>query len=106
MQLTIKPAGDSALVIIFGDKIDEGINKKAHAVADAIEKAAPEWLVEVVPTYTSVYVYYDPIKISYSEIVEALKPFLSAEPKKEEKRIVKIPVVYGGDFGPDIEFVA
>lgn len=101
-----KPAGDSTLVIILGDRIDEEINKKVHAVADAIEKIAPDWLIEVAPTYTSIYVYYDPLKISYSEAIETLKPSLSAEPKEEEKRIVEIPVAYGGEFGPDIGFVA
>ncbi|MCO6041369.1 5-oxoprolinase subunit PxpB [Thermococcus alcaliphilus] len=101
-----KPAGDSAIAIIFGDEIDENVNKKVHAVAEAIEEAAPEWLIEVVPTYTSVYIYYDPLKISYSEVLEAVKPFLSAEPREEEKRIIEIPVAYGGKFGPDIEFVA
>ncbi|NJE07924.1 5-oxoprolinase subunit PxpB [Thermococcus sp. M39] len=101
-----KPAGDSALVIIFGDRIDEGINKKVHAVANAIEKASPDWLIEVVPTYTSIYVYYDPLKLSYQEALDAIKPFLSAEPKEEKPRIVEIPTVYGGEFGPDIEFVA
>ncbi|AHF80495.1 5-oxoprolinase subunit PxpB [Thermococcus paralvinellae] len=101
-----KPAGDSVLVIIFGDRIDEGINKKVHAVANAIEKASPDWLIEVVPTYTSIYVYYDPLKLSYQEALDAIKPFLSAEPKEEKPRIVKIPTVYGGEFGPDIEFVA
>lgn len=101
-----KPAGDSALVIIFGDRIDEGINKKVHAVANAIEKASPDWLIEVVPTYTSIYVYYDPLKLSYQEVLDAIKPFLSAEPKEEKPRIVEIPTVYGGEFGPDIEFVA
>ncbi|GAB6101421.1 5-oxoprolinase subunit PxpB [Thermococcus atlanticus] len=101
-----KPAGDSALVIIFGDKIDEKINKKVHAVADAIEKASPDWLVEAVPTYTSIYVYYNPLKLSYQEALNAIKPFLSAEPEKEKQRVVEIPTVYGGEFGPDIEFVA
>ncbi|WP_324736167.1 5-oxoprolinase subunit PxpB [Thermococcus sp. SY098] len=104
--MQFKPAGDSALVIIFGDRIDEGINKKVHAVASAIEKASPDWLVEVVPTYTSIYVYYDPLKLSYQEALDAIKPFLSAEPKGEKPRIVEIPTVYGGEFGPDIEFVA
>ncbi|AIF69497.1 allophanate hydrolase [Palaeococcus pacificus DY20341] len=104
--MQFKPAGDSALVIIFGNEIDERINKKVHAVAEAIEKASPEWLIEIVPTYTSVYVYYDPLKIGYSEVVEAVKPFLNAEPKKEKARIIEIPTVYGGEFGPDIEFVA
>jgi len=101
-----KPAGDSALVIIFGDRIDEGINKKVHAVANAIEKTSPDWLIEVVPTYTSIYVYYDPLKLGYQEALDTIKPFLSAEPKEEKPRIVEIPTVYGGEFGPDIEFVA
>lgn len=101
-----KPAGDSAIAIIFGNEIDENVNKKVHAVAEAIEEAAPEWLIEVVPTYTSVYIYYDSLKISYSEVLEAVKPFLSAEPREEKKRIIEIPVAYGGEFGPDIEFVA
>jgi len=101
-----KLVGDSALVIIFGDMINENINKKVHAVAKAIEHASPEWLVEVVPTYTSVYVYYDPLKISYSQVIETVKPFLSAEPREEEKEIIEIPVAYGGTFGPDIAFVA
>jgi len=104
--MKFKPAGDSALVIIFGDRIDEKINKKVHAVASAIEKASPDWLVEVVPTYTSVYVYYDPLKLSYRNILDAIKPFLSVEPKEERPRIVEIPTAYGGEFGPDIEFVA
>ncbi|MBC7095961.1 allophanate hydrolase subunit 1, partial [Thermococcus sp.] len=103
---TFKPAGDSAVVIIFGNEIDEDLNRKVHAVARTIEEENPEWLVEVVPTYTSVYVYYNPLKTSYAEAVEALKPFLSAEPREEEERIVEIPVAYGGEFGPDIEFVA
>ena len=104
--MQFKPAGDSALVIIFGNEIDERTNKKVHAVARAIEKGSPEWLIEIVPTYTSVYVYYDPLKIGYSEVVEAVKPFLNAEPKEEKARIVEIPTAYGGEFGPDIEFVA
>jgi len=104
--MDFKPAGDSALVIIFGNEISESVNKKVHAVANAIEKAKPEWLIEVVPTYTSIYVYYDPLKINYQEILKAVEPFLSAEPKEEEHRVVGIPTVYGGEFGPDIEFVA
>ncbi|WP_461865410.1 5-oxoprolinase subunit PxpB [Thermococcus sp.] len=104
--MQFKPAGDSALLIIFGDRIEEGINKKVHAVANAIEKASPDWLIEVVPTYTSIYVYYNPLKLSYQEVLDAIKPFLSAEPKEEKPRIVEIPTVYGGEFGPDIEFVA
>lgn len=109
MYPKIKLAGDSAIAIVFGDKIDENINRKVHAVARAIERANPKWLIEVVPTYASVYVYYDPLKVSYTEVIEEIKPFLSVEPREEEekkKKVIEIPVAYGGEFGPDIEFVA
>ncbi|NJE47804.1 5-oxoprolinase subunit PxpB [Thermococcus sp. GR7] len=105
-MVKFKPAGDLALVISFGEVIDENVNRKVHAVAKAIERANPEWLIEVVPTYSTVYVYYDPLMVSYTKVAEAVKPFLSAESDEEKSRIVEIPTVYGGEFGPDIEFVA
>ena len=101
-----KPAGDSAIVIIFGDEIDEGINDRVQAVAKSIEEKAPSWLIEVVPTYTSLYIYYDPLKASYSEVLQGVRSLLPAKIKKGKKKIVEIPVAYGDEFGPDIEYVA
>ena len=49
MKPEIKPAGDSAILISFGEVIDEGINGRVQAVARAVEETNFEWLVEVVP---------------------------------------------------------
>jgi inhibitor of KinA len=57
MQPEIKPAGDSTILISFGEVIDEGINDRVHAIASAIENASPEWLVEVVSAYSSLLVF-------------------------------------------------
>ncbi|ASJ07467.1 5-oxoprolinase subunit PxpB [Thermococcus pacificus] len=106
MQPVINPAGDSTLLISFGETIDEGINERVHAIARAIEKAGFEWLVETVPAYSSLLVIYDPLKVTYTEVEASIKPLLNAEGCTVEGRLVKIPVVYGGKYGPDIEFVA
>ncbi|ASJ00401.1 5-oxoprolinase subunit PxpB [Thermococcus gorgonarius] len=106
MKPELKPAGDSALLISFGETIDEEINERVHAIARAIEKAGFEWLVETVPAYSSLLVIYDPLKVTYAQVEASIKPLLNAEGSAFEGRLVKIPVVYGGKYGPDIEFVA
>jgi len=106
MKPIIKYAGDMAAVIVFGEKIDEKINGMVHSIAKSIERDSPEWLKEVVPTYTSIYVYYDPLLISYDKLRFLLKNYLKKVEPEERGKTVKIPVVYGGKYGPDIEFVA
>ncbi len=106
MKPEIKPAGDSALLISFGEVIDERINARVHAIAREIEDASFEWLVEVVPAYSSLLVVYDPLKATYAEVEASIKPLLNAKAGGFEGRLVEVPVVYGGRYGPDIEFVA
>ena len=106
MKPMIKYAGEAAVVIVFGEEIDEKINSIVHAVAKNIESDNPEWLEEVVPTYTSVYVYYDPIVVNYDKLRFLLKNYLKKVEPEGHGKTVKLPVVYGGKYGPDIEFVA
>ena len=104
--MKIKPLGDSALLISFGEVIEDEINARVHAIARAIEKSNFEWLVETVPAYSSLLVIYDPLKVSYSEVEASIGPLLKAEGRAFEGRLIEIPVVYGSSYGPDIEFVA
>ncbi len=101
-------AGDSALVIEFGDEINQEVNRKVHALADALGKSSLPGLGEAVPTYRSLLIHYDPLCLSCDEVkafvLEVLQKCEEKSPPKA--RVVEIPVVYGGEFGPDIEFVA
>ena len=106
MEPKIRPTGDSALLISFGEAIDEKINGRVHSIAREIEKAGFEWLVETVPAYSSLLVIYDPLKASYTEVEASIKPLLNARREAFEGRLVEIPVVYGSSYGPDIGFVA
>jgi allophanate hydrolase subunit 1 len=56
----IVPAGDSALIVEFEERIDPAVNARAIAVADAVRAAAIAGIRDVVPTYRSVAVYFDP----------------------------------------------
>jgi inhibitor of KinA len=101
-------AGDAALVVEFGDEIDLEINRRVHALARALADSPLPGLGEAVPSYRSLLVHYDPLCLSHAEV----KAFVSAalrecgDAELPESRLVEIPTVYGGEHGPDIDFVA
>lgn len=104
MDIKLMPAGDSALVVEFGDKIDENVNAHVHALARKIEEQHIEGIVEVVPTFRSVLVQYDVFVCSYSKISDmilGLADHLDGF-DKTTKKIVKIPCCYGARFGLDL----
>lgn len=103
--MNFKPLGDSALLISFGEVIDEEVNDRVHALTKAIEGAGFEWLVEVVPAYSSLAVIYDPKLIDFEGVKRAVEG-LDVRAERVGGRLVEIPVLYGGEYGPDLEFVA
>lgn len=102
------PAGDRSLVMEFGNSISPEINSKIRNMVNAINKANIEYITEIIPTYRSILIIYDPLQISYIELIDSLKEMESTmgEGTVSSIRIVEIPTVYGGEYGPDIEFVA
>ncbi|AAL81397.1 allophanate hydrolase [Pyrococcus furiosus DSM 3638] len=104
--MKVRVVGDSCIAIIFGEDISEETNRKVHALADYLLNYNPEWLLDVVPSYSALYVYFDPLMIDYREVIDIIGKIKINEVERKEKRIIKIPIAYGGEFGPDIEFVA
>ena len=104
------PAGDSAILIELGSEIDPEVNSQVFALADSIEASKITAVVELIPTYRSLLVSYDPIISKYDEMRDQLEGFVTElEAIVEatgESRIVELPVVYGGEDGPDLESVA
>jgi KipI family sensor histidine kinase inhibitor len=99
--------GDSALNIEFGNEISEEINKKIRVAAALIENREISGISEVVPTYRSLMIHYDPLIIEYEELISILK-WIEENIKNVElysPEIIEIPVLYGGQYGPDIENV-
>lgn len=102
-------SGDSALVIEFGNEISVDINKKIRKMMDDIKKENIDGIVELVPTYCSLLINYDVLKIDYSTLVEKLKTFLNNNletAEGEEVTLVEIPTLYNDEVGPDLSYVA
>ena len=106
----VVPAGDSAILIELGSEVDPEISSMVFALTDLIKVAGLNSDLEVLPTYRSVLVYYDPFVCSYAEMFDAVNGAVEGlvEPisVNSSLKIIEIPVVYGGDDGPDLHFVA
>lgn len=100
-------AGDSALFVELGDIIDPALNARILALDAAVRAAAPAGLVETVPTYRSLMVQFDPLVFDVDAFIAFARRTLATMVKPEVKgRRWKVPVVYGGEFGIDLDDVA
>ncbi|MBX4265346.1 5-oxoprolinase subunit PxpB [Clostridium estertheticum] len=101
-------AGDRALVVEFGDKIEERVNSKIRSLTVAIAQEGIIGINETIPTYRSLMVIYDPIIMELDELIGMIKSIILKMHELElpGAKVIEIPTLYGGEYGPDIEFVA
>jgi len=100
--------GDRGLLLEFGDEISAEVNEKVRKMALALQAEPLEGIIEVVPTYRSLLVLYNPVVISLEDLKRRLKQLETGlkEISFPDPKLTKIPVLYGGEFGPDLEKVA
>lgn len=109
---------ETSVLVQFENEISEAAQLKVKAFADYLDENPFEGMVEYIPSFTSVTVFYDPMKLRECAEKEDKNIYQAAEEKinkilekvtisnNDEFRVVEIPVCYGGEFGPDLEFVA
>ncbi|WP_042474794.1 5-oxoprolinase subunit PxpB [Bacillus ndiopicus] len=118
-HITFKPLNDCALLVVFGDSISITTHQEIQQFHKIIEQQPFQGMIEAVPSYTSICIYYDIVKVSNSplrkhslSIYECIVTYLQKLLQKNEQfyvqtsRLIEIPVIYGGQFGPDLPFVA
>lgn len=96
------------LLVEFGDQIDAAVNARVHRFSRALMQSPPPGLVELVPTYRSLAIHFDPLCIHASRL-EALVQNLGEQFEEFEPpapRTIEVPVVYGGEWGPDLAGVS
>ncbi|MFC2013615.1 5-oxoprolinase subunit PxpB [Chloroflexota bacterium] len=100
--------GDKALFIEFGNSITPELNRRVRQLMLAIQNAGIPVITEAVPTYRSLLVYYNPLKIGLNELRETLDALVQKEEDSQflKPKATQIPIIYGGEYGPDLEFVA
>ncbi|MBI5652805.1 MAG: 5-oxoprolinase subunit PxpB [Chloroflexi bacterium] len=102
------PAGDSAILIEWADEIDDAINDRVHACAQLLHDLARPDIRDLIPAYSSLLVCYDPARVAFDEMRAFLETVLQSAPTMNARasRAIEIPTRYGGEFGPDLAFIA
>ena len=107
LEFKYKPAGDTSILINLENGINEETNKRIINFSNQIEKSPGSGFGEVIIGYQSVLVQYNPLRLTYAQAVDKLKSWeeWTSITNHEKRRTVEIPVLYGGEHGPDLERV-
>ena len=96
------------MLIEFGNEISPEVNRKIAAVVELMREQHIEGVVDVIPAFCSLLVNYDPRVIRYEKMRKRMESLLRVDIKVGEgkRKIFEIPVLYGGEYGPDLESIA
>lgn len=113
-EFKVKMMGERAVLIEVADEISREANTYVLALKRKLEEKAKvlRGILELVPAYTTLLIYYDPTHVSIDNLLQTIRK-VEGEIKSEaiekivgRRRIIEIPVIYGGEFGPDLQFIA
>lgn len=107
----ILPAGETCLFVDFGEKIDMQINSLVQGLKRSLTEKPFEGMRELVPTYRSLSVYFDPLTVDLEALNKRLMTDLESiteelDEDNADATQVNVPVFFGGEFGPDLSDVA
>lgn len=107
MTPTFLPAGDRALVLQLGETIDADTNARLIALAALVEAEAWPGVCEIVPTYRSLLIAYDPEHLRGAELEARLRRLWDRPGHaRAEGRLWQVPCLYGGAVGQDLDALA
>jgi KipI family sensor histidine kinase inhibitor len=100
--------GDRSLLVELGDEISLSVNQRVRELFLTLERHRIDGVVEAIPCYRSLHIIYDPLKITLPTLQDRIKGLRRTMNGTQipKPRTVKIPVLYGGEYGPDLVWVA
>jgi KipI family sensor histidine kinase inhibitor len=100
--------GDRSLLVELGGEISPSVNHRVQELFAALDLHPVDGVRELVPSYRSLLVVYDPLNISLGDLKRRIRDTYQNLDQSElpEPRTIDIPIVYGGEQGPDLESVA
>lgn len=104
---SLTPVGDSALLVEFENRIDPEINAQVLRLKQSIDIAKMPGIIEVVPSYRSLLIQYNCISTSLEQLSNAVNSLIDkADANAGNARCWRVPVLYGGEAGCDLDEVA
>jgi inhibitor of KinA len=106
-EIQFLPAGDTALVVQFGEEIERDLSARVLALSDRIRRADLAGVVETVPTFRSLAIHYDPLATSADRLQAALSEWLAeTDGERRAARLWRVPACYDERCAPDLMAVA
>ncbi|MDX3894886.1 5-oxoprolinase subunit PxpB [Pusillimonas sp.] len=107
MTVQFLKEGDTAMVVQFGDVIDRALSDRVLRLSRRIRALGILGVTDLVPTFRSLLVHYDPLIVGGDELKGRLEGLLeSSDAQRQEARQWTIPVCYEGGYAPDVDDVA
>jgi inhibitor of KinA len=103
----LKPAGENSILVVFGTTITPQVREKVCGFVTAFKALAVKGILEIVPSYCSVMIYFKMRTVSYGQIKLAVEKALAEmipEPQQIFK-VLEVPTCYDGVLSPDMETV-
>ncbi|GAB3331070.1 5-oxoprolinase subunit PxpB [Marilutibacter aestuarii] len=108
-HVRIEALADDAWLLTLGDAIDAVSMARVHARVDDLRATAPAGILDLVPAYASIGVFFDPRRLGAGEVHAWLQSRLASDAARRRESggaCIEVPVAYGGEFGPDLEDAA
>ncbi len=108
MPFRFRPMGDRSFLIELGEKISPDVNCRVQQLLQRIQHARLPGVRELAPGYRSLLVVFDPLTVASVELREHITTVASAQGSAglPPAKLLTVPVFYGGEHGPDLEWVA
>jgi len=104
----IEVAGEDALIIYLGDVIDKNISKTIAQLKNRLIEELSDCLVDLIPSYVSLLVIFDPLISDYYAVKQSIIKHLSSDftEAKTNNNVIELPVYYSPESGPDLKLIA
>lgn len=107
----VQPLADHGLLVTFGDQISVELSRRIGRLVDHLDAMHLTGVIDLVPSYTTLVAIIDPLMADPSAIAKTIRNLWNetsdlASIEESPAREIVIPVVYGGERGPDLADVA
>lgn len=112
-MISINDASENSIIVYFGSETSDSISKQINAFCIHMKTNYQTYIIDLISSYASVLLIFDVPNISHSKIKRIVRASLAKLEKSskksgvsEEKQVITLPVLYGGENGPDLSTIA
>jgi KipI family sensor histidine kinase inhibitor len=93
-------------LVEFANEISPAVNRQVRTLLAALDATPPPGLIDLIPAYRTLLILFDPLLLTDDQLIEHIAALELADGATPPARTITIPVIYGGEYGPDLNAVA